>query len=334
MMTRVLPETLTLARYDAACRALAVAKSTDEVKKIRDVATAMKAYARQAKNRQLEIDAAEIRVRAERRVGELIQAQKASVGLAKGNAGRGRPKLGGTKKELPKNTPPTLADAGIDKRLSARGQQLAAVPEKQFEKLVTDWRVRTERDGDRIRSEILPPKLAVHHSSETPEHYTPQSFLDAVRAVFGEIPDLDPCSNSREHPNVPAHKHYTQEDDGCARPWDGRVFMNPPYGREIAAWIDKVRAEWKRGGLSELIALLPARTDTEWFERLTVETDDAVICFLRGRLTFVGNHDPAPFPSMAVYFGPHHDRFATVFGELGSLWQRPARPTEWFVDHE
>ena len=48
-----------LIRYDAACRAIAAAKSVDEVKDIRDVAIAMKAYARQAKNKSMEADAAE-----------------------------------------------------------------------------------------------------------------------------------------------------------------------------------------------------------------------------------------------------------------------------------
>ena len=58
-----------LARYDAACQALAVAKSTDEVKDIRNKAEAMCSYARQAKNRTLEVNAAEIRMRAERCAG-------------------------------------------------------------------------------------------------------------------------------------------------------------------------------------------------------------------------------------------------------------------------
>lgn len=177
-------------------------------------------------------------------------------------------------------------------------------------------------------------KHAVHFSSQTPEHYTPAIFLDAVYTVFGGIPDLDPCSNSREHPNVEAHKHYIAVDDGLVQPWHGRVFMNPPYGREIGAWIDKVRAEWKRGEMLELIALLPSRTDTAWFNALTSDTDDVVVCLLAGRLTFIGNDEPAPFPSMAVYFGPRHDVFADVFLSLGSLWQRPARPREWFVNHE
>jgi hypothetical protein len=108
--------------------------------------------------------------------------------------------------------------------------------------------------------------------------------------------------------------------------------MNPPYGREILGWVEKVREEWKRGKVTELIALLPARTDTEWYDTLTKDTDDAIVCFLHGRLTFVGNNDPAPFPSMAVYFGPRHALFASVFHELGCLQPRP--PIGFFVDHD
>jgi len=71
-----LPGAGSLQRYDAACRALAEAKSVDEVKDIRNQAEAMRAYAKQAKNKQLEIDASEVRFRAERRIGELMAAQR------------------------------------------------------------------------------------------------------------------------------------------------------------------------------------------------------------------------------------------------------------------
>src|SRR5262245_46396589 len=76
-----------LARYDSACRALAEARSIDEVKHVRDQAIAMAAYARQAKNRDLESDAVEIRMRATRRLDQLWQAQKETVGLNQGAAG-------------------------------------------------------------------------------------------------------------------------------------------------------------------------------------------------------------------------------------------------------
>ena len=102
----------------------------------------MRAYARQAKNRELEVDAAEIRMRAERRVGQLIAGQKATVGLATG----GQPYRSTGADEEPVERPPTLADAGIDKKLSSRAQKLAAVPEEQFEGMVGDWRERVSKE--------------------------------------------------------------------------------------------------------------------------------------------------------------------------------------------
>jgi len=84
-----------LVKYDAACKAIAIAKSADEAKDIHDRADAMRIYARQSKNRQGEIDMAEIRMRAERRLGELITAQKETVGLAPA----GRPRKIGSDEE-------------------------------------------------------------------------------------------------------------------------------------------------------------------------------------------------------------------------------------------
>src|SRR3546814_8431498 len=78
-----------LVRYDKACRAIAEAKAVDEVKGIRDTAEALRAAARVAGNRQAEIDMAEIRIRAERRVGELLAAQRDAGLLSQGAQGTG-----------------------------------------------------------------------------------------------------------------------------------------------------------------------------------------------------------------------------------------------------
>lgn len=120
---------MNLIRYDAACRALTECKAVDEVKTWADKATAMQAYGRIAKDKTLEVDAAEIRIRAERRLGELIAAQKATVGLNTGAAGIGKSAVLGEDR----TSSPTLSDIGVSKNLSSRSQLLAAVPEAEFE---------------------------------------------------------------------------------------------------------------------------------------------------------------------------------------------------------
>ena len=107
-----------LPRYDAACVAVARARTVDEV--IASNAEALRAYARQARNRQLELDAAEIRIRAERRLGELMEGAARTIGKAKA----GRPLK--NRVETKPNLPPTLAEAGIDKSLAYRAGRLAA----------------------------------------------------------------------------------------------------------------------------------------------------------------------------------------------------------------
>jgi phage N-6-adenine-methyltransferase len=185
-----------------------------------------------------------------------------------------------------------------------------------------------QRTVNEYKTEIAPPpepspvtvapNMAVHYSSDTPEHYTPAEILDAVIACLGTI-DLDPCSNSHESPNVPAARHYTAADDGLSQLWHGKVFMNPPYGREISKWVDKLCAEYEAERMTEAIVLVPARTDTDWWEQLV--EGHKLICFVHGRLTFIGNEEVAPFPSALVYFGTECDRFYYAFRSFGRIMQ-------------
>ena len=162
--------------------------------------------------------------------------------------------------------------------------------------------------------------MRVMGSSKSPEWYTPKHIIKLVVDLFGEI-DLDPCSNSHESPNVPAKKHYTKEDDGLSQPWGGRVYLNPPYGNEISAWVEALVKKFESGEIQEAIALLPGRIDTQWFQPLY----DYLICNIRGRLQFVGAPHCAPFPSVIVYLGEEHDEdFINVFHTLGPIVQRIA----------
>ena len=151
-------------------------------------------------------------------------------------------------------------------------------------------------------------------SSATPEWYTPQHIVQRVIALFGRI-NLDPCSNSSDPAlaNVPADAYWTLADNGLVQPWHGRVYMNPPYGDEIAGWVGRMRGAYETGEISEAVALLPARTDTAWFQSLA----DYRMCFIRGRLKFSGSENSAPFPSAVVYVGADAALFFDCFGDLG-----------------
>jgi N6-adenosine-specific RNA methylase IME4 len=120
-----------LARYSAARKALAAAVRIDEVKDLRDKALAMEVYAYQAKDRELVSLAAEMKRRAVRRIGELLEKQRIAGKLSKGGDRKGyrvasRPSI-----------PSSLAEQGIDKHLADAARKAAAMSEREFEASVT-----------------------------------------------------------------------------------------------------------------------------------------------------------------------------------------------------
>lgn len=149
-----------LLKYDAARAALAECRAIDEVKSWADRAAAMQAYAKIAQDRGMETDAAEIRIRAERRLGEMIAAQKAAGGLNAGGRPAEKKPLVGDEGLKPLvgdeglSQAPRLADAGISYDLSSRAQKLAAVPENQFEQEISGWRDRIEQEGARVSAKL------------------------------------------------------------------------------------------------------------------------------------------------------------------------------------
>jgi N6-adenosine-specific RNA methylase IME4 len=118
-----------LIKYDAARRALAEAHRIDEVKDIRDKAAAMALYARQAKDGELIALATEIRKRAERRLGEIMEEERKAGRLATGKEGK-RKALGSPKDPRDR---PSLAEQGIGKALADRARKAATMPEEKFE---------------------------------------------------------------------------------------------------------------------------------------------------------------------------------------------------------
>jgi len=105
------------------------------------------------------------------------------------------------------------------------------------------------------------------------EWLTPPELIKAL-GVF----DLDPCSPI-VRPWDTALEHYTIEDDGLMLPWEGRVWLNPPYGRMTTKWMEKMARH------NDGIALIFARTETATFTKYVWPVADSVL-FLDYRLTF------------------------------------------------
>ena len=133
-------------------------------------------------------------------------------------------------------------------------------------------------------------------TSDRADWETPPDIFADLNREFGPF-DLDVCATPE---TAKCERYFTPDDDGLAREWHGRCFMNPPYGREIRKWVGKARAEAEEGRAT-MVGLIPARTDTGWWHEHVLDVAD--VFFLRGRLRFHLDGKPggpAPFPSAVV----------------------------------
>lgn len=133
--------------------------------------------------------------------------------------------------------------------------------------------------------------LSSHQSArmKTDEWLTPPDILARLGCF-----DLDPCAPVlSRRPWSTADRHFTIEDDGLSCLWHGRVWMNPPFGREAIHWMRRIA---KHG---DGIALIPARTETAMFYETVWGKADAVL-FIEGRPHFYRvDGTRAPFNSGA-----------------------------------
>jgi site-specific DNA-methyltransferase (adenine-specific) len=147
-------------------------------------------------------------------------------------------------------------------------------------------------------------------SSRSEEWGTPLSLFAELDREFDFT--LDPCATRY---NAKCARYYDAKLDGLKQDWTGeRVFMNPPYGRQIGDWMKKARLEAAKGAL--VVCLVHARTDTRWWHE-NVEGNADEVRFIRGRVKFERQQGAtfcAPFPSAVVIYRPRKPRPQAWFG--------------------
>ena len=147
-------------------------------------------------------------------------------------------------------------------------------------------------------------------------HITPKWIVDALGPF-----DLDPAA-ADPHPWSCAEVNFTEKIDGLSMAWFGFVWLNPPFDRYgVAEWMECM-AHHNNG-----IALLHARTETEWFRPCWQHA--SAILFMDRRIAFCrpdGSEQPANSgaPPVLVAFG--HEaadrlRNSGIAGALVTGWQ-------------
>lgn len=163
------------------------------------------------------------------------------------------------------------------------------------------------------RREVLKSGMSSHQSSRMgkDEWLTPPIIIKSL-GLF----DLDPCSPV-VRPWDTARIHYSKEENGLSRPWYGRVWCNPPYGKYTGAWLKRCANH------KDAIALIFARTETSMFFDYVWNRADALL-FIRGRLHFYDTNGimakaNSGAPSVLVAYGKDNARRLQHSGIPGKM---------------
>ncbi len=156
--------------------------------------------------------------------------------------------------------------------------------------------------------------LTASTGNRTDKWNTPIEFVGDVVKFFGTI-DLDPCCNDVNNPNIPALNYYTEETNGLAHDWHGKVFMNHPYS-DSKTWVPYAASQYRSGNVEEMILLIKLDVSTKWWQSISEYPWIAV----NTRLRFGSAKSAAPFQSAIVYLGNNLVKFSEIFKKYGTLY--------------
>ena len=293
-----------LVEVTTATSALARAHTIAETKQVLAAAEAAELYAKRAglseKHAKMAID---LKLFAIRQLGDMLKATEKATG---GDAQRTRYQKG-------TESPLTLSDLGISKKLSSQAQRVSNLSNELFDEI---------REGDKTIAQAIKEAEGKPHQSQgtgNNEWYTPSDIIEAARDVMSSI-DIDPASSDKANETVKAASYYTKEQDGRGHPLVGNLWMNPPFSQpEVSQFVDSVCNAHDAGTVPQACVLVNNCTETVWGQQLLGASD--AVCFLSGRVKFL---DPEGVPrsgalqgQMVCYLGDSVESFTREFGRFG-----------------
>ncbi len=153
--------------------------------------------------------------------------------------------------------------------------------------------------------------------------YTPRHIIDLARQALGGI-DLDPASCALADETVRASVFYDKHRNGLAQPWFGKVWLNPPYSRDLMSkFAGRLLHQYELGNVEAGIMLVHNCTETLWFQICAAGAK--AVCFPKGRLQFRNpsrTQKSTPGVGQALlYYGPVPNRFEKIFSDVGLVWR-------------
>ena len=99
--------------------------------------------------------------------------------------------------------------------------------------------------------------IGSHHATkgEFDTWLTPQAIINALGPF-----DLDPCAAPSPRPWPTAARHIELPEDGLAAEWEGRIWLNPPYGHAIKAWMEKMSQNLAMAAYAKALIAIPGET--------------------------------------------------------------------------
>lgn len=213
---------------------------------------------------------------------------------------------------------------GITKKRVSRWRKTLGITEDEpggSPELIDRYSAMVEAAAKK-KAGLMDPDNHLAHGTGLDEWFTPEIYVEKARFVLGAI-DLDPSSHPIAQEWIKAEEFFTAEDNALTREWRGRVWLNPPYSRDlIAKFVDKLMLEIMSRRVPAAIVLTHAYTDTAWWQQLAHLSP--VIAFPRGRIRFVNDIGQPCNPTQGqTFFGCGTeldiDLFRNEFAPIGTV---------------